>query len=73
MNDKKLTNEAMNIKSHRLSKREIEDNFQRDTDVAISLGVFGVPSYVISEHLFWGQDRLDFLEMSLSKKSSKHL
>ena len=27
MNDKKLTNEAMNIKSHRLSKQEIEDNF----------------------------------------------
>jgi len=27
MNDKKLTNEAMNIKPHRLSKQEIEDNF----------------------------------------------
>jgi 2-hydroxychromene-2-carboxylate isomerase len=53
--------------------RETEDKFQRDTDVAISRGVFGVPSYVISEHLFWGQDRLDFLEMSLSKNSSKHL
>ena len=27
MNDKKLANEAMNIKPHRLSKQEIEDNF----------------------------------------------
>ena len=28
MNDKKLTNEGISIKSHRLSKQEIEDNFQ---------------------------------------------
>ena len=27
MNDKKLTNEAVNVKPHRLSKQEIEDNF----------------------------------------------
>ena len=27
MNNKKLTNEAIDIQSHRLSKQEIEDNF----------------------------------------------
>ena len=29
---------------------------------AISKGVFGAPSFIIDNELFWGQDRLDFLE-----------
>ena len=35
------------------------------TEEAISRGVFGLPSYVTAHDLFWGQDRLDFLESSL--------
>ncbi len=29
---------------------------------AIRKGVFGAPSFIINNELFWGQDRLDFLE-----------
>jgi len=29
---------------------------------AISKGVFGAPSFIMDNDLFWGQDRLDFLE-----------
>ena len=36
------------------------------TKEAISRGVFGLPSYVTADDLFWGQDRLDFLESSLA-------
>lgn len=32
---------------------------------ALEAGVFGSPSYVVDGELFWGQDRLDFLERAL--------
>ena len=35
------------------------------TAEALSVGVFGAPSYVIDGELFWGQDRLDFVERRL--------
>ncbi|HEY0420736.1 MAG TPA: 2-hydroxychromene-2-carboxylate isomerase, partial [Acetobacteraceae bacterium] len=33
---------------------------QSDSQAALARGVFGAPSYVIGEEIFWGQDRLDF-------------
>jgi 2-hydroxychromene-2-carboxylate isomerase len=36
------------------------------TQEAISAGVFGSPFYVYQSELFWGQDRLDFLDRALS-------
>ena len=44
-------------------RSEIEAN----TEEAISRNVFGVPAYVIGDELFWGQDRLDFVERLLSR------
>ncbi len=38
-----------------------------DTDAALDRGVFGAPSYVIGEEIFWGQDRLEFLERRLGR------
>jgi 2-hydroxychromene-2-carboxylate isomerase len=35
------------------------------TQQAIEAGVFGAPSYVIDGEIFWGQDRLDFVERRL--------
>jgi 2-hydroxychromene-2-carboxylate isomerase len=32
---------------------------------ALAAGVFGAPSYVIDGEVFWGQDRLDFVERRL--------
>ena len=34
---------------------------------AISRGVFGAPTYVLNDELFWGQDRLDFLDRALAR------
>jgi carboxymethylenebutenolidase len=31
----------------------------------VDAGVFGAPSYVVDGEIFWGQDRLDFLERRL--------
>lgn len=33
----------------------------RNADEAAALGVIGVPSFVIGEQIFWGQDRIDFV------------
>jgi carboxymethylenebutenolidase len=38
-----------------------------DTRDALARGVFGAPSYVIGEEIFWGQDRLEFLDRRLAK------
>ncbi|MDP2007589.1 MAG: 2-hydroxychromene-2-carboxylate isomerase [Rubrivivax sp.] len=35
------------------------------TQAAIDAGVFGAPSYVIAGEIFWGQDRLDFVQRRL--------
>jgi 2-hydroxychromene-2-carboxylate isomerase len=29
--------------------------------------VFGAPSYVVDDEIFWGQDRLDFLARRLAE------
>jgi 2-hydroxychromene-2-carboxylate isomerase len=34
---------------------------------AIARGVFGSPTYALGDELFWGQDRLDFLDRALAR------
>lgn len=45
---------------------EVAAERDRNTREAIERGVFGAPTWVIGEELFWGQDRLDFLERALA-------
>lgn len=47
---------------HRAESAEMAATYQRYTDDAVRAGVFGSPTYVWQGELFWGQDRLDFLE-----------
>lgn len=44
---------------------EIAERRAALTQQAIQAGVFGAPSYVLDGEIFWGQDRLDFLERAL--------
>lgn len=46
-------------------KQGDKDAFQRYSQEALARGVFGAPSYVLGEEIFWGQDRLDFLDRAL--------
>ena len=41
--------------------------YQQYTEEALALGVFGAPTYVVNGELFWGQDRLEFLERRLQQ------
>ncbi|MGR3493709.1 DsbA family protein [Citreimonas sp.] len=35
------------------------DTLARETDAAVAAGIFGSPSFVVGDELFWGDDRLD--------------
>jgi 2-hydroxychromene-2-carboxylate isomerase len=41
---------------------ENEATYQANTEAAIAAGVFGAPFYVVDGEVFWGQDRLDYLD-----------
>jgi 2-hydroxychromene-2-carboxylate isomerase len=40
---------------------------EADTRAALDRNVFGAPSYVIGDDIFWGQDRLGFVERRLAR------
>lgn len=40
--------------------------FDAHTDEAIACEVFGFPTYAMGNELFWGRDRLDFVERALA-------
>jgi 2-hydroxychromene-2-carboxylate isomerase len=42
------------------------ETVERNTEEALRRGVFGVPSYVVGDEVFWGQDRLPLLEAHLA-------
>jgi 2-hydroxychromene-2-carboxylate isomerase len=44
----------------------VHERYAGDSQRAIDAGVFGAPTYVVDGELFWGQDRLDFLERRLA-------
>ncbi len=56
----KLDLDAEAIVRHRENKI-IHSRYEAATDAAIQLGVFGSPTYVVGEEMFFGQDRLDML------------
>lgn len=46
---------------------ELDRLYDQYTQEALAAGVFGAPSFVLpSGEIFWGQDRLDFLERALA-------
>jgi 2-hydroxychromene-2-carboxylate isomerase len=50
-----------------LAKSEkIAKIYQDNTEEAVAKNVFGSPTYIYNNELFWGQDRLDFLERALT-------
>ncbi len=45
----------------------VHERYEVDSQLAIDAGVFGAPSYVIDGEIFWGQDRLDFVQRRLAR------
>lgn len=48
---------------------ETAQQWAANTDDAVAIGVYGSPFYLCEGHLFWGQDRLPFLEDVLQGKT----
>ena len=48
--------------------KENEIEYKKNTEEAIANGVFGAPTYIFDKELFWGQDRINFLELAIQKK-----
>jgi 2-hydroxychromene-2-carboxylate isomerase len=47
----------------------VQERYEDYTQKAIDAKVFGAPSYVIDDEIFWGQDRLDFVERALKARA----
>ena len=49
--------------------KQVEKEMNEYTKEAIDLAVFGAPTYIINDQIYWGQDRLDFLERYIKRKN----
>ena len=52
--------DLLGISLDSLSEARVKDELRHNTERAVQNGVFGVPSFGIGEHVFWGADAFDF-------------
>ena len=66
-----LINKLNKLKNSFFIKEDLNKNFKNiyeaNTQEAINMNIFGVPTYIYNNEMFWGQDRLELLEYSLKK------
>jgi 2-hydroxychromene-2-carboxylate isomerase len=48
---------------------EIGEELAASTNTGIERGVFGVPMIIVGDELFWGKDRMEFVEDELRKRA----
>tara|TARA_E500000178_G_C16943173_1_gene717467 strand:+ start:775 stop:1362 length:588 start_codon:yes stop_codon:yes gene_type:complete len=67
--EKILKNLNINPKTFllRLSTQNIKNSLKEKTDDAFKKGIFGAPSFVVNNKIFWGQDRLEFALVEANK------
>ncbi len=64
--------DAAAIRAAGPSDAALDDRWSANTAEALACGVFGAPSYVLETgEIFWGQDRLDFLDRALDRTLAK--
>lgn len=49
----------------RCADQEIKDLLRKNTDQAVERGAFGAPTFFVGDEMFFGNDRLDFVEEAL--------
>lgn len=57
----------------RILPREVKRALKANSQEALEAGVFGVPTFVWNDELFWGQDRLSWLARRLTGELSSPL
>jgi 2-hydroxychromene-2-carboxylate isomerase len=48
--------------------RDIRQDLIAETDAGLARGVFGAPTFVVGEEIFWGKDRMDFIDDELARQ-----
>lgn len=48
---------------------EVKERLKTVTQEAIARGVFGAPTFFVGGQMYWGQDRLDFVQQALGDKA----
>ena len=59
---------ALGVDPARLGDEAIKSALRQNTEEAAARGVFGVPSFVIEDEVFWGADSIDFAKAFLANK-----
>ena len=55
----------------RAQEPDLKDKLRKNTEEAVEKGAFGAPTFFIGEQMFFGNDRLHFLEKALASASSR--
>ena len=50
---------------NRIQDQDVKDRLKSTTDEAVARGVFGAPTIFVGDIMFFGNDRLPFVEMAL--------
>lgn len=50
-----------------IGEQAVKDRLRRNTDEAAERGAFGAPTMFVGDQIFWGNDRLDFVEEALAR------
>ena len=62
--------ESLSLPARRLTdarSQAVQERYETDTQRAIDSGVFGAPTFIVDGEMFWGQDRLDFVQRRLER------
>jgi 2-hydroxychromene-2-carboxylate isomerase len=44
----------------KINEKEIKDELKKFTSDAFEIDIFGAPTFIVNEKIFWGQDRLEY-------------
>jgi 2-hydroxychromene-2-carboxylate isomerase len=61
--------QSMQVRPDALAAPEVKDALRTRTQEAIDKGVFGVPTLLIDDQIFWGADAIDFAEAYLANSA----
>lgn len=53
----------------RITEDAVKQKLKACTEAAVQRGVFGAPTFFVGDEMFFGQDRLDFVEEALAGRS----
>ena len=56
----KICNINKNVFFEKIQNTKIKDELRQLTNIAFEKNIFGAPTFVVNNKIFWGQDRLDY-------------